>query len=150
MAVYKIFSPWYLVGFVEGEGCFAITIAKHKTKRTKKDACLCFEIELRADDRPILELIQKRLDCGRIVTLNYQRYGWKPHVKFVVKKQKDIFFKIIPFFKRFPLKGKKAKDFELFCQAAEIFRKKEHLSEKGINQLLKIREFMNNRRPILG
>ena len=150
MAVYKIISPWYLVGFAEGEGCFAIIITKHKTKKTKKDACLCFEIELRADDRPVLELIQKRLGCGRIVVLNYQRYGWKPHVKFVVRKQKDIFFRVIPFFKKFPLKGKKAKDFELFCQAAEIFRKKEHLSEEGINRLLKIREFMNNRRPILG
>lgn len=150
MAVYKIINPWYLVGFTEGEGCFAITITKHKTKKTKKDACLCFEIELRADDRPILELIQKRLNCGRIVILNYQRYGWKPHVKFVVKKQQDIFFKVIPFFKQFLLKGKKAKDFELFCQAAEIFRRKEHLSEEGINRLLKIREFMNNRRPILG
>ena len=150
MAVYKIINPWYLVGFTEGEGCFAIIITKHKTKKTKKDAYLCFEIELRADDRPILELIQKRLNCGRIVALNYQRYGWKPHVKFVVKKQQDIFFKVIPFFKQFPLKGKKAKDFELFCQAAHIFRKKEHLSEEGINRLLKIREFMNNRRPILG
>jgi len=148
MAVYKIFSPWYLVGFTEGEGCFAITISKHKTKKTKKDAGLCFEIELRADDRPILELIQKRLNCGRIVFLNYQRYGWKPHVKYVVKKQQDIFFKVIPFFKKFPLKGKKAKDFKLFCQAAQIFRNKEHLSKKGINRLLKIREFMNNRRPM--
>jgi hypothetical protein len=150
MAVYKIINPWYLVGFAEGEGCFAIIITKHQTKKTKKDACLCFEIELRADDRPILELIQKRLNCGRIVVLNYQRYGWKPHVKFVVKKQQDIFFKVIPFFKKFPLKGKKAKDFELFCQAAQIFRKKEHLSQEGINRLLKIREFMNNRRPISG
>ena len=111
---------------------------------------MCFEIELRADDQPILELIQKRLNCGRIVFLNYQRYGWKPHVKFVVKKQQDIFSRVIPFFKQYPLKGKKAKDFELFCQAAQIFRKKEHLSEEGINRLLKIREFMNNRRPILG
>ena len=97
-----------------------------------------------------MELIQKRLDCGRIVELNYERYGWKPHVKFVVRKQNDILYKIIPFFKKFPLKGKKGKDFELFCQAAEIFRKKDHLTDEGINRLLKIREFMNNRRPMFG
>ena len=150
MSAYKIISPWYIVGFTDGEGCFAIVINKHKTKKTGKDANLCFEIELRADDRPVLELIQKRLNCGRITELNYQRYGWKPHVKFVVKKQSDIFYKVIPFFKQFPLRGKKGKDFELFCKAAEIFKKKQHLSEEGVRQLEKIREFMNQRRPMFG
>jgi hypothetical protein len=150
MSAYKILSPWYIVGFTDGEGCFAILINKHKTKKIKKDANLCFEIELRADDRSVLELIQKRLDCGRIVELNYERYGWKPHVKYVVRKQSDILYKVIPFFKQFPLKGKKEKDFILFCKAAEIFRKKKHLTLEGINQLGKIREFMNDRRPMFG
>jgi hypothetical protein len=150
MSAYKIISPWYIVGFTDGEGCFAILISKHKTKKIGRDANLCFEIELRADDKPILELIQKRLNCGRIVGLNYDRYGWKPHVKFVVRKQNDILYKVIPFFKQFPLIGKKGKDFELFCKAADLFRAKKHLTEDGINQLLEIREFMNNRRPMFG
>lgn len=148
MSAYRLLSPWYIVGFTDGEGCFAILISKHKTKKSGRDANLCFEIELRGDDKPILELIQKRFDCGRIVELRYDRYGWKPHVKFVVRKQSDILYKVIPFFKRFPLKGKKGKDFELFCQAAEIFRTKEHLSQEGIEKLIHIREFMNNRRPM--
>lgn len=147
MGAYKIIHPWYIVGFTEGEGCFAIIISKHKTKRLGKDASLCFEIELRGDDKPILEKIKQKFCCGRIVELNYQRYGWKPHVKYVVKNQKDLFYKVIPFFKRYTLQGKKAKDFLLFCQAAEIVKNKEHLKEKGIEKLLKIREFMNERRP---
>lgn len=150
MSAYRIISPWYITGFTEGEGCFAINISRHSTTKTKRDANLCFEIELRADDKPILEIIQKRLNCGRIVDLKYDRYGWKPHVKFVVRKQSDLFFKVIPFFKDFPLQGKKGKDFLLFCQAAKIFRKKKHTTEKGIAELLKIREFMNERRPMSG
>lgn len=150
MSTYRIISPWYITGFTEGEGCFAISICKHKTKSTKRDANLLYEIELRGDEKPILELIQKRLNCGRILMLNYDRYGWKPHVKLMVKKQSDIFYKIIPFFKQFPLQGKKGKDFKLFCQAAELFKKKEHLTEKGIEKLLKLREFMNDRRPMNG
>ncbi len=148
MSAYKIINPWYVVGLVDGEGCFAIIITKHKTKKFGKDARLCFEIELRADDRPILEIVQKRLNCGYLYDLNYKRYGWKPHVKFYVHKQSDIFYKVIPFFKQFPLPGKKGKDFQLFCQAAELFKQKKHLTEDGMNQLLKIREFMNERRPM--
>jgi len=150
MSAYKIINPWYIVGFTEGEGCFAINIVKHKTKRLKKDATLCFEIELRGDDRPILEKIQQRLNCGQIVELKYERYGWKPHVKFTVRKQNDLFYKVIPFFKKFPLQGRKKKDFDLFCQAAEIFKVKGHLSKEGIEKLTKIREFMNERRPMFG
>jgi len=146
--MYRIVSPWYITGFTEGEGCFAILISKHATTKTRRDANLCYEIELRADDRPILELIQKRLQCGRIIELRYERYGWKPHVKFVVRKQHDIFFKVIPFFRAYPLKGKKGKDFMLFCQAAEVFRKKLHRTEKGIAMLENIRRFMNERRPM--
>ncbi|PJE67546.1 hypothetical protein COU95_01870 [Candidatus Shapirobacteria bacterium CG10_big_fil_rev_8_21_14_0_10_40_9] len=150
MGAYKIISPWYLVGFTEGEGCFAIILSKHKTKKAKRDAGLCFEIELRADDRTILEKFQSKLGCGQIVDLKYERYGWKPHVKFVVRKQKDLFYKVIPFFRQFSLQGKKRKDFELFCRAAEIIKKREHLSQKGIKKLEKIREFMNERRPMFG
>lgn len=150
MSTYRVISPWYITGFTEGEGCFAILISKHHTNRLRRDANLCFEIELRIDDKQILELIQKRLNCGRIIELHYDRYGWKPHVKFVVRKQADIFYKVIPFFKQFPLQGKKGKDFSLFCQAAEIFKQKRHLTQEGIDTLLNIRKFMNERRVING
>lgn len=140
-------NPWYIVGFVDGEGCFAITFSKHKTKRWKVDPQLIFEIELRGDDRPILEQIQTRFDCGRIYHLDYVRYGWMPHAKYAVKSYKDIIRKVIPFFRRYPLQGKKRKDFEKFCEAAEVFKQKGHLTEKGIERLHKIREGMNKRRP---
>lgn len=148
MSAYRIISPWYIVGLVDGEGCFCITMTKHQTKRLRLDAKLCFEIELRADDRPILEIVQKRLNCGYLLHLDYRRYGWKPHIKYHVTKQSDIFYKVIPFFKQYPLPGKKGKDFLLFCQAAELLKKKKHLTEEGIQELLKIREFMNLRRPM--
>lgn len=141
-------NPWYIVGFADGEGSFAITISKHKTKRLGLDARLAFEIELRGDDKPLLLEIQNYFKCGQIFDLNYDRYGWKPHVKYAVKSQKDLTKHIIPFFKKYSLKGKKAKDFQLFAQAAEIFKNKEHLTLKGIEKLHKLREFMNNRRPM--
>ena len=142
--------PWYIVGFVEGEGCFAITISKHKTKRLKRDVRLIFEVELRGDDRKILERLQYTLGCGSLYDLKYERYGWKPHVKYAAKSHKDIFKFIIPFFKKHPLQGKKRKDFENFCQAAELVKEKRHLTEEGIKEFEEIRKFMNERRPFGG
>lgn len=143
----KKLPPWYIVGFTDGEGCFAITISKHKTKKLGLDACLIFEIELRGDDREVLERLKATWKCGRIYELNYARYGWKPHIKYAVKSRKEIFDVVIPFFKKYPLQGKKAKDFEDFCQAAEIFARKGHLTKEGIKKLKEIRRFMNDKRP---
>lgn len=147
MLIMNKLNPWYITGFVEGEGCFAITISKHKTKKLGLDARLSFEIELRGDDRPILEMIKDKFECGHIYDLNYKRYGWMPHVKYHVRGMKPINEVIIPFFKRYPLCGKKSKDFGLFCKATEIFNKKEHLTKEGIVKLEMLRKFMNKKRP---
>lgn len=144
--VEKLLS-WYIVGLVDGEGCFAVTISNHKTKRLGKDARMIFEIEMRGDERSLLERLQYTWNCGLIYDLRYPRYGWKPHVKYAIKSHKDIFRVLIPFFKKYPLQGKKRKDFEDFCRAAEVFRQKRHLTKEGIKELEEIRKFMNRRRP---
>ena len=141
-------NPWYVTGLVEGEGCFCITISKHKTKRLGFDARPMFEIEMIIDDKELLENLCNYFSCGRIYILNYERYGWRPHVKYAVKSQKDIFKKIIPFFKKYPLKGKKKNDFLLFCEAAEMFNNKEHLTEDGLKKLRIIQSKMNIRRKL--
>lgn len=107
-----------------------------------------FEIEMIIDDKPLLERLQKTFDCGHIYILNYKRYSWRPHVKYAVKRHRDIFEKIIPFFKKYQLQGKKRRDFEFFCRASEIFGKKEHLTKEGIEKLKNIQSRMNLRRKL--
>lgn len=112
------------------------------------DARLIFEIEMRADDRLVLERLKYTWGCGSLFELNYDRYGWKPHVKYAIKSHKDIFKFLIPFFKKYPLQGKKRKDFDDFCKAAKIVKEKRHLSLNGTKELEEIRRFMNEKRPI--
>lgn len=133
----------YVCGFVDGEGCFTIVISKHKQKKLGLDARLHFQIELRDDDEELLQNIQETLECGRIYHLNYEKYGWHPHVELKVSSIKEIKNKLIPFFKEHSLRGKKRHSFELFVQAAEIFYSKEHLTKEGIEKLYAIRAKMN-------
>jgi hypothetical protein len=141
-------KPWYVVGLIEGEGCFCITISKHKTRKLCLDPRLIFEVEMIIDDKPLLENLQETLGCGRVYVLEYERYGWRPHAKFAVKSHKDIFKKIIPFFKKYSLQGKKRKDFDFFCQASEMFRRGEHLTMDGIKKLRKVQSKMNIKRRL--
>jgi hypothetical protein len=43
-----------VVGFIDGEGSFSVSINKHKTLKRGIEVRSEFEIELRADDREIL------------------------------------------------------------------------------------------------
>lgn len=133
----------YVAGFVDGEGCFVIVISKHKTKKLGFDGRVSFQIEVRDDDLEIIRNIQDTLECGRIHYLSYERYGWYPHVKFMVSAIDDIVNKLIPFFEQYPLRAKKRKSFELFCQAAQVVRDKRHLTIEGIEKLRAIRTKMN-------
>lgn len=131
-------NPFYVVGFVDGEGCFSITINKKSDKNP--EVRLIFEIELRGDDENILKEIQKVLQCGNIYRLEYERYAkWQPHVKYKVSNFTDISSKIIPFFEKYPLQAKKQNQFKKFCLAAEIISRKEHLTSEGIERIIKIK-----------
>lgn len=135
--------PDYVCGFTDGEGCFTIVIAKSPKRKLGVDARLHFQIELRDDDKPILEEIQKTIRCGRIYHLNYERYGWNPHVELKVSSIREITDILIPFFEKHQLRGKKRHSFALFTQAARIFQTKEHLTPKGVEKLRLIRQRMN-------
>ncbi len=133
-----VLNPYYVVGFVDGEGCFSISLCKNDDRLP--EVRLIFEIELREDDVEILERIRDLLDCGRIYHLDYARYAkWRPHVKLKVSNFRDISEKIIPFFKKHPLQAKKALQFERFCQVAELIKRKEHLTEQGVKQIQNIK-----------
>jgi hypothetical protein len=125
---------------VDGEGCFCISVSKHKTLKRKLEIRAEFEIELRIDDQPILESIQTTLGCGKIYRLNYERYKWQPHAKYKVSNVIDLKEKVIPFFEQYPLQAKKAQTFQLFSQIVKMIANKEHLTENGYKAILKLRE----------
>ncbi len=132
-------NPHYITGFVDGEGCFSVSIGQKRFR--VPEVRLYFEIELREDDEPILKEIQKVLGCGAIHYLKYERYQkWRPHVKLKVGSFKDIKEKIIPFFKKYPPQAKKKKQFDLFCQVAEMIKSNEHKTLEGIQKITELRE----------
>lgn len=135
-------NPHYVVGFIDGEGCFSASVGKHKTLSRKLEVRLEFSIELRADDRKILERILATIGAGKIYDCSYERYGWYPHVKYKIGNVKDMVEYLFPFLKKYPLQAKKAQVYKNFREIALAFSRKEHLSDQGFERLLKLREEM--------
>ena len=134
--------PQYVVGFIDGEGSFSVSIGKHKTTKSGFEVRPEFEIELRADDREILERILVTIGCGRIYDCSYDRYGWYPHAKYKISNREDMFKYLFPFLDQYPLQAKKAKVYPFFRQIVTMCRNKEHLTEKGLQRITKLRDEM--------
>ncbi|MBI4253078.1 LAGLIDADG family homing endonuclease [Candidatus Uhrbacteria bacterium] len=135
-------DPNYVAGFVDGEGCFCIGASKHTTMKRKVDLRPLFEIELRIDDREILERIQATIGCGSLYDLHYKRYDWAPHAKYKVGSVRDLCQFVIPFFDKHKLQGKKKDVYSLFRQACFMIKEKKHLTDEGFNAVLHIRDQM--------
>lgn len=70
----------------------------------------------------------------------------KSCTNFCVVKFSDIDEKILPFFDKYPLIGKKSKDSSDIRKVAEIMKVKGHLTAEGLEQILKIKKGMNTGR----
>ena len=139
-----ILDPYQISGFIVGEGCFYIDVSKDPSYKCGFQSRICLEIELRDDDEDILQEIKRQLGCGNIHHLKYAKYHkWKPHVKFRTSNFKDIYEKVIPFFKRYTLFGMKKINFDIFCEAAEIIKKDEHKTSEGVQKLLALKSKIN-------
>ena len=135
----------YVVGFIDGEGNFSVSIGKHKTTKSGFEVRPEFEIELRADDQLILEGILITIGCGRIYDLSYDRYGWYPHSKYTINNRRDLIDILFPFLDKYPLQAKKAESYTFFKQIVLMMDRKEHLTDKGFKKIVKLRDEIRKR-----
>ncbi len=134
-------TPQNISGFVVGEGCFYVESGKDPDYKLGYRIRAGFEIELVEEDIEVLESIRNQLGCGNIYHVDFGRYKeysskkWKRHVKYRISNQQDIIEKVVPFFKQYPLFGKKQKVFEVFCQIVERLQNKDHLSATKLEEV---------------
>ena len=135
----KPLHPQYIIGFIDGEGSFSVSIYYDEKMKDKIFIRPVLEIELRADDRKILERIQRTLRCGIIFECKYERYGWYPHMKYRINRFDEVTGILIPFLEKYPLQAKKAEVFKYFKKIVQKRMKGEHLTKKGVREIIELR-----------
>lgn len=111
----------YLIGFTDGEGCFCIAVKKQKTAKMRWVLDPIFHVTQHSKHKEILYELQRLFECGIVI----RKYGQENTMQFVVQSRKDLIKKVIPFFKKYPLRVK-AKDFEIFAEVVEALDKHYH------------------------
>lgn len=139
--VNSIYHPNWLVGFVDGEGCFYAGV-KRTSSKLGRQVILIFSLSQHSRDEMLFKSI-----------LNYLGYGVIEKVKtrpdavvLVVYKFSDICDKLIPFFQEYPLQSVKLLNFRDFCEIANLMINKVHLSKQGIERISLIKSQMNTGR----
>ena len=129
-------NPNWVTGFVDGEGCFTVSIYQRKDLKLGWHVKPSFQISLHKRDESVLEDVKISLHVGHI----YER-GPKV-IEYVVRSLKEL-EAVINHFHKFPLKTRKRADFELILMVHEIMNRKEHLTPEGLRKIVAIRASMN-------
>lgn len=133
-------SPFWMAGFTSGDGSFYLIIRANKLNAIPR-IDIGFTIVQHSRDMLLLEKFTTFFNCGRIK--KDSRYS--VHY-YVVTNIKDITNKIIPFFKKYKIKGVKSLNFADWCEGAEIIKSKAHLSKEGVEHIRTIQSRMNSKR----
>ena len=97
---------------------------------------MIFKISLHKKDFEMLSRIKNYFGVGII-----KKHG-ETTLQYSVTSSKDLNI-IISHFDKYPLISEKRADYELFKQALNLFKNKEHLSVSGFKKILMIRTSMN-------
>ena len=128
----------WIVGFVDGEGCFSVSVFKNKT--TKNGWQIFPEFVVTQSERSIstLQEIKNFFGCGNIfVNHRYDNHNENLY-RYCVRNIHDLKDKIIPFFESNNLRSAKIKDFKIFKKVVLLMINKEHLQKKGFDKILSI------------
>ncbi len=131
---------YYLSGFADGEGSFNISIINRKRDyRNGWKVTPSFNISQRDDTVPIL--FMNFLKCGKI------RYRKDGVCYFEVRSVNELYQKVLPFFRKYPLLSKEKKIvFRKFSKIILLMKRKKHLEKDGLKEILEIRKTIKVKR----
>ena len=137
----NISDPEWVAGFTSGEGCFFINIRKSATHKSGFQVLLRFQLVQHSRDELLMKSLVDYFKCGKYSFPKGAERG-----DFVCENFTENYEKIIPFFKLHQIKGVKLKDFNDWCQVAELIKNKAHLNKEGLEQITRIKAGMNRGR----
>ncbi len=139
-------SAEYVVGITDGEGCFYVNVSESSAYRSGHLIQLHFHLKLQARDEELLWKIRNTLECGNVYFQKEQRKNHTQCYRYTANSQKDIFERIIPFFKQHPLQtASKSASFKTFCEIADLVQQGKHLSADGVEKIRALKQKMNQK-----
>jgi LAGLIDADG DNA endonuclease family protein len=146
------FRGW-VIGFVDGEGCFSIGFVRQSSRASRKGYAAGYQVFHRfvvtqgARSRHCLEELGQFFGVGRLYVNERHDNHRESLCQYIVGRRSDLLERIIPFFQAHPLRTSKQQDFERFVRCMAIVDSGRHRTREGLVEIAEITETMNHRKP---
>jgi len=136
----SLLDPRWIVGFVDGEGCFSVSVHRNAMMHRHGGWQLqpVFHVYQHQDHRSVLEALRRFFACGSVRPKGPQSRV----LTYSVERRRDLIEVIVPFFEAYPLVVKRG-DFEAFACIVRAMDAKEHLLGSGFERLVRLAYGMN-------
>ncbi len=134
------FDPWWVVGFVDGEGCFSVSIHRNGLAKSTGGWQLLpvFHVYQHERYRIVLEQLVTVFGCGKV-----RSKGRNSSVMtYAVNSLADLNERVVPYFQRYPPVVKR-RDFEIFAEIVAAMVRKDHLRYEQFEHLVRLAYAMN-------
>ncbi len=135
----KLEAQW-VVGFVDGEGCFYVGVNQHPGMSNGFQVLPEFTVVQHERDVQLLYALKNFFGCGVVRQNHGDRMAYR------VRSLEHLLKRIVPFFEKHPLKSKKRVDFIRFRRILLMMERNEHLTMEGIEKIRRIASQMNTAR----
>ena len=132
------FLSAYISGYVDGEGCFTVSIAPRATLVVGWEVRPSFSVSQNGDRAEVLYAIQTYFGCGSIRPDRSDKT-----LKWETRRLDDLVDRVLPHFVAFPLLSGKRYDFERFAVICSSMAAGAHRRVDGLIQIVTIASEMN-------
>ena len=137
----------WIVGFVDGEGCFSCPIFRNGVMTLRWQVQPTFVVVQSASSRDVLEDMRRFFGCGHVYVNRRHDNHREDLFRYYVGRFADLRDIIVPFFQENPLRTAKRDNFAKFARIIDLMNRRRHLTVPGIVEIAEIAEMMNHRKP---
>ena len=132
------FLSAYISGYVDGEGCFTISISPRAKLLVGWEVRPSFSVSQNGDRAEVLHVLKTYFGCGSIRPDRSDKT-----LKWETRRLEELLQRVLPHFMRFPLLSGKKADFERFADVCRLMADGAHRTRIGLMQIVEIAGAMN-------
>jgi hypothetical protein len=148
----RLITTGWVVGFVDGEGCFSIGFVRQPDRPTRKGYRLGYQVShdftvtQGAKSVGCLEDLRRFFGVGNVYRNSRHDNHTEDIYHYTVTRRQHLLEIIIPFFRSHQLRTAKRDDFKKFVHCLEIIAAGRHMTTTGLVEILEIAQTMNRRK----
>lgn len=140
------FEQW-VVGFVDGEGCFSVPIFRNRTCRLGWQVQPSFTVVQGGRSVQVLHELERFFACGHVGRNGRHDNHREDLYRYTVRSLGDLVRRIVPFFEANPLRTAKSDEFDRFATVVRSMVQGDHLRVDGLARIAETAQTMNFCKP---